>query len=218
MKYFLLLCIGLVFMFSCKKQENKSSTKTPIDQLPYFISSDFTPHWYTSSNLEGKHKIPDFKFINQNGDTITNESYKNTIYIVDFFFTVCPGICPQLTKNMSLIQDKYIDDQEVRLLSHTVMPWHDSVPVLKEYAVKNGINQEKWNLVTGNKEEIYRIAREGYFADEDFVKTKDADSFIHTENFILVDKNGYIRGVYNGTIPLDVKRLMRHIEILKTEV
>ncbi len=218
MKYFFWTCMVLVILFSCKKQEKVISPHTSVNKLPYFVSSDFTPHWFAISDLKGKHKIPDFNFINQNGDTITNETYRDKIYIADFFFTICPGICPQLTKNMGLIQNTYVDDQEVNLLSHTVMPWHDSIPVLKEYALRNNINDEKWNLVTGDKDEIYKIAREGYFADEDFVKTQDTDNFIHTENFILVDKKGYIRGVYNGTIPLDVKRLMRHIEILKKEV
>ncbi len=216
MRQFLLILLCVVLVFSCKKQNNVI-TKTSVSKLPYFVSSDFTPQWYASSDLDGKHKIPYFSFLNQNGDTITNKTYKGKIYIADFFFTICPGICPQLTKNMSMIQDVYKNDNEIQLLSHTVMPWHDSIQVLKEYGIRNDIDSKKWNLVTGDKDEIYEIARKGYFADEDFVKTKDENNFIHTENFILVDRQGYIRGVYNGTIPLDVKRLLRHIEILKKE-
>jgi protein SCO1/2 len=97
------------------------------------------------------------------------------------------------------------------------MPWTDSIPVLNAYAKRNNINDKKWNLVTGNKNKLYSMARDGYFADEDFVKTKDVSQFIHTENFILVDGQGFIRGVFNGTIPMDIKRLIRHIEILKKE-
>ena len=155
--------------------------------------------------------------MNQNGDTITNETYKNKIYVADFFFTSCPGICPKLTKNMGVIQERYKNDKDVLLLSHTVMPWTDSIPVLNAYAKRNNINDKKWNLVTGNKNKLYSMARDGYFADEDFVKTKDVSQFIHTENFILVDGQGFIRGVFNGTIPMDIKRLIRHIEILKKE-
>ena len=129
----------------------------------------------------------------------------------------CPGICPKLTKNMGLIQEKFKQDKDVMLLSHTVMPWRDSVPVLKAYAIENSIDSAKWNLVTGNKDEIYNLARTGYFADEDFVKTQDKDAFIHTENFVLIDKKGRIRGVYNGTLELETKRLIRHIEMLKKE-
>ncbi|WP_074409230.1 SCO family protein [Aquimarina megaterium] len=217
MRLFLSLFISTILVCSCKKQEDKATVKHTVDKLPYFIASDFTPQWLTASDLEGKHKISSFSFINQNGDTITNDTYKGKIYVADFFFTICPGICPKLTKNMNLIQETYKDDNAIKLLSHTVMPWHDSVPVLKEYAIKHNIDHRKWNLVTGDKDEIYTIAREGYFADEDFIKTQDENNFIHTENFILVDTQGYIRGVYNGTIPLDVKRLMRHIEILKKE-
>lgn len=208
----------LIIMYSCIGEEKKETNTLYENKLPYFISSDFTPRWYSNLNeLKGKHKIPPFAFINQNGDTVTNKTYKNKIYVADFFFTTCPGICPKLTKNMSIIQDNYKEDSDILLLSHTVMPWKDSVPVLQAYAKKNNIDKNKWNLVTGDKDEIYKIAREGYFADEDFVKTKDESQFIHTENFILIDTQGYIRGVYNGTIPIDVKRLIRHIEILKKE-
>lgn len=183
-----------------------------VKQLPYFNSADFTPEW-----KKGTHKIPNFSFTNQNGKTITNKTYQGKIYIADFFFTTCPGICPKLEKNMSLLQDTYISDNVIMLLSHTVMPWVDTIEKLKTYAETNAVNSGKWNLVTGERDEIYEIARKGYFADEDFKKTQDESDFVHTENFILVDKEGYIRGVYNGTIEVDVKRLMRHINILKSE-
>ncbi len=104
------------------------------------------------------------------------------------------------------------------LLSHTVMPWKYTVALLKDYEKNNNIDSEKWNLVTGEKDELYSIARNGYFADEDFTKTQDESEFIHTENFILVDTEGFIRGVYNGTLEIDVERLIRHISILKKEI
>ena len=209
----------IIFLFVVFNSCNKGLKKEPnTDKLPYFISSDFTPTWFKDSReIKGKHKIPNFSFLNQNGDKITNETYKNKIYVADFFFTSCPGICPKLTKNMGVIQERYKYDNDVLLLSHTVMPWTDSIPVLNAYAKRNNINDKKWNLVTGNKNKLYSIARDGYFADEDFVKTKDVSQFIHTENFILVDGQGFIRGVFNGTIPMDIKRLIRHIEILKKE-
>ena len=166
---------------------------------------------------EADYSIDDFSFINQENDTITKDSLLGSIYVANFFFTSCPGICPKLTKNMGVIQERYKNDKDVLLLSHTVMPWTDSIPVLKAYANRNNINDKKWNLVTGNKNKLYSMARDGYFADEDFVKTKDVSQFIHTENFILVDGQGFIRGVFNGTIPIDIKRLIRHIEILKKE-
>jgi len=119
---------------------------------------------------------------------------------------------------MSTLQEHYKNDNDILLLSHTVMPVKDSVPVLKQYAIDNEIISGKWNLVTGDKNQIYDLARTSYFADEDFVKTQDEDAFIHTENFILIDKKGRIRGVYNGTIELEIKRLIRHIDLLKKEV
>jgi protein SCO1/2 len=119
---------------------------------------------------------------------------------------------------MNILQEAYKDIDAVLLLSHTVMPWVDTVEKLKTYAINNNVHSKKWNLVTGDKDELYTIARNGYFADEDFKKTQDESEFIHTENFILVDKEGYIRGVYNGTIELDLQRLMRHIKLLQKEV
>ena len=202
----------LLSFLSCKNQ-SKDTTVSEITKLPYFNSPDFTPEWEIPT-----HKIPEFSFINQNGEIVNNATYTGQIYIADFFFTSCPGICPKLTKNMASLQEEYKSDNIIKLLSHTVMPWKDSITVLKEYAKRNGVNDEKWNLVTGNKDVLYNIARTGYFADEDFIKTQDDSNFIHTENFILVDKKGYIRGVYNGTLEVDVLRLKRHIDILRKEI
>lgn len=206
--FFIVFALSL-FLFSCNHQ---TSDKNKKSTLPYFNGSDFTPEWESSH-----HKIPAFSFVNQEGHTVNNKTFKGHIYVADFFFTSCPGICPKLTKNMLSLQDFYKNDNSIMLLSHTVMPWRDSVPLLKEYAKKYHINSKKWHLVTGDKDQIYQIARKGYFADKDFVKTQNESSFIHTENFILVDKNGCIRGVYNGTLEVDVARLKRHVAILKNE-
>ncbi|HEX9602063.1 MAG TPA: SCO family protein [Mariniflexile sp.] len=206
---FVILLMGLT-IFSCKQKVKETHA---LAQLPYFNSPDFTPEWTNKT-----HKIPDFSFTNQHGKTITNKTYQGKIYIADFFFTTCPGICPKLTKNMSILQDSYKADNKVMLLSHSVMPWVDTVDKLKDYAEKNGVDDTKWNLVTGDKDSLYNMARNGYFADEDFNKTQDKNGFIHTEKFILVDKEGYIRGVYNGTLEVDIERLKRHIEILEGEI
>ena len=213
MKSFFLLIIFTI-CFSCNERVNNTSkveeTQVSFTTLPYFDSSDFTPKWNKVA-----HRIPEFSFTNQEGVTINNATYKGKIYVADFFFTTCPGICPKLTKNMNILQDAYKHNDDILLLSHSVMPWVDSVEKLKTYAENNNVDSKKWNLVTGDKDELYNIARNGYFADEDFKKTKDKTEFIHTENFILVDKEGYIRGVYNGTIELDLQRLMRHIKLLQ---
>lgn len=213
----LLLALIVSGVVSCAhRHQSKEKTEfvenTGVTKLPYFNSAIFTPEWE-----KGRHKIPDFSFTNQNGEIVTNKTVEGNIYVADFFFTICPGICPKLTKNMGILQEEYKDDPAIKLISHSVMPWSDTVEKLAVYAHEHGVHLPQWHLVTGNKDAIYEIARNGYFADEDFVKTQDEDGFIHTENFILVDKEGYIRGVYNGTLELEVKRLIRHIEILKTE-
>jgi protein SCO1/2 len=212
MKNYILIVVVILFVSCIEDKKKKDVALNLVTELPYFDSADFTPRWE-----KPEHKIPKFSFINQNGETVTNKDYYGSIYIADFFFTTCPGICPKLEKNMSLLQEYYKNEDAIKLLSHTVMPWVDDVVKLKKYEEHNNINAQKWNLVTGDRDALYNIARNGYFADEDFVKTKDESEFIHTENFILVDKEGYIRGVYNGTIELDIKRLIRHIDILRKE-
>ena len=206
-KYYIVL---IVVLCSCKKSIDKVEQQNV--SLPYFNTPDFTPEWGRAV-----HKIKTFSFLNQNDITITNKTFEGKIYIANFFFTSCPGICPKLAKSMNNLQEVYKNDNDIMLLSHTVMPWQDSVPTLKRYAINNKVNDKKWYLVTGNKDDLYDIARTSYFADQDFNETKIPADFIHTENFILVDKKGYIRGVYNGTLPLDVKRLQRHITSLKRE-
>lgn len=162
------------------------------------------------------HTIADFKLINQNGDTITEEDYKNKIYIADFFFTTCPSICPIMTDNMVNIQKEIMPYDDVMLLSHSVTPKIDSVPQLKKYALEKGVNDKKWNLVTGDKKQIYELARKSYLA-----VLNDGDGgpydMIHTENFILVDKKRRIRGFYDGTKDEDMDKLMHDLEVLKAE-
>ncbi len=162
------------------------------------------------------HKIADFKLTNQNGKTITQTDYDGKIYIADFFFTTCQTICPIMTDHMYQIQKEIINDDEVMLLSHTVTPEIDTVAQLKRYAKLKGVNDAKWNLVTGDKAQIYQLARKSYLA----VKTDgngDAFDMIHTENFMLIDKKRQIRGFYDGTNAEDIARLLEDLKILKKE-
>lgn len=162
------------------------------------------------------HTIAPFSLINQNGDTITEADYNDKIYIADFFFTTCPTICPIMTGHMEQIQQAILDDPEVMLLSHTVTPEIDSVPQLKAYALKKGVIDSKWNLVTGAKKQIYELARKSYLAAK---STGDGGTFdmIHTENFVLVDKERRIRGFYDGTSAEAMEELMEDLSILKSE-
>lgn len=189
---------------------------TPKKTLPIYQPAMVNAELVDSSlqYVKKYHSIANFSLTNQNGETITQENYKNKIYIADFFFTTCPTICPIMTKNMGEIQSKIVKDTNVLLLSHSVTPDIDSVAQLKKYALEKGVIDTKWNLVTGSKKEIYELARKSYLA----VKT-DGDGgpydMIHTENFILVDKEKRIRGFYDGTKTEDIEKLLSDLEILK---
>ncbi len=168
----------------------------------------------TLQHVKKYHTIADFSLTNQNGETITQENYTNKIYIADFFFTTCPTICPIMTKNMANIQKQVLNDKDVLLLSHSVTPDIDSVAQLKKYAIEKGVLDSKWNLVTGDKKQIYELARKSYLA---VLTDGDGGPFdmIHTENFILVDKERRIRGFYDGTKVEDIEELMADLAILK---
>ena len=170
----------------------------------------------TLLDIRKYHTIADFSLTNQNGEIVTQNNYTNKIYIADFFFTTCQTICPIMTDHMFQIQNEILTDDEVLLLSHTVTPEIDSVEQLKRYAIEKGIVDRKWNLVTGDKKQIYDLARKSYLAVKTF---GDGDQYdmIHTENFMLIDKSRQIRGFYDGTKAEDIERLLNDIKILKKE-
>lgn len=184
--------------------------------LPIYNPNNFNATLVDSTiqHVKKYHKIANFSLTNQNGKTITQNDYKDKIYVADFFFTTCPTICPIMTDNMYQIQKEFINDDDVMLLSHSVTPVKDSVPRLKEYAKIKGVNDAKWNLVTGNKKHIYELARKSYFA---VLSHGNGDEFdmIHTENFILIDKKQRIRGTYDGTNPESIDSLITAIKKLK---
>ncbi len=185
-------------------------------QLPVYNPSDFNPELVDQNlqNISENHTVADFELINQNGKTITQEEYKNKIYVVDFFFTSCPTICPLMTNNMVKLQVEFIDNNEIMFLSVSVTPEIDSIAVLREYADRNGVLDAKWHITTGDKKHIYGLARKSYFA---VVEQGDGglQDFIHTPNFILVDKKKQIRGIYDGTDENGIRRLIEDINILR---
>lgn len=196
-------------------------TKKPQQvTLPYFDMPDFSPTWPDKNTdaYQNLHTIPAFSFNDQDGNNITDMTVDNKIYVVDFFFTRCGSICPKMTNNMGKVATAFLKDQNVIMLSHSVTPELDNTMVLKKYAEAKGIINPNWHLLTGNKNQIYEIARKGYFADDATGYNKDASEFLHTENFILVDRHRHIRGVYNGTIDFEVDNLVRHIKLLEREV
>ena len=187
----------------------------PKKTLPVFNPSDVNPELVdtTVQYVRKYHAVSDFLFINQNGDTITQKNYEGKIYVADFFFTTCGSICPKMTTNMIDIQTAFINNPKVMLLSHTVFPEMDSVSVLKAYAKKNGVIDTKWNLVTGDKKEIYSMARKSYLAVK-LGKPEELYDMVHTENFILIDAKRQIRGFYDGTDKKEIQRLIEDIHFL----
>ena len=158
------------------------------------------------------HKISNFEMTNQNNELVTEKNYDNTIYIADFFFTTCPSICPIMTGNMVFLQNE-LDQEDVMFASFSVTPEIDSVEVLKKYAIEKGVDDNRWNLMTGDKKEIYTLARKSYLVAKENPNAGSHD-MIHTENFVLVDKEKRIRGYYDGTSIDDMNLLLSDIEIL----
>ncbi|WP_445456222.1 SCO family protein [Flavobacterium sp. HNIBRBA15423] len=198
--------IIFIGIYSLLKPQKKLKLFTPRDVNPELVDS-------TIQHIGYNHTIPDFSFTNQNGKTITQADYKDKIYVADFFFTTCPSICPIMTNNMVWLQEKIKDNPKVMLLSHSVTPDIDNVAVLKAYAKEKGVIDEKWNLVTGNKKDIYYLARKSYLV----VKTgnpKELYDMVHTENFVLIDQKRRIRGFYDGTNLEEVEKLYEDILFL----
>lgn len=206
---FVLSTIIIIIIYNVLKPEER----LPIYQ-PNMVNNELVDS--TVREVRKYHTIANFNLLNQNGDTITRDFYKDKIYVADFFFTTCQTICPIMTNHMLKIQEKIKNDPEVFLLSHTVIPEADSVPQLKKYAKEKGVIDSKWNLVTGDKKQIYDLARKSYLAAK---SEGDAGPFdmIHTENFVLVDKKNRIRGFYDGTDPKAIENLLHDISILKKQ-
>lgn len=206
----------LLLVVSCKKSIEKNSR---VDTLPYYNEATFTPLWLEKGDnrIATLHQIPDFELQNQNNQKITQATFEDKIYITDFFFTSCTGICPKMTNNMGVIQQAFKDDNDVVLLSHSVTPEHDTPQILQNYANAKGVIEGKWHLVTGSRDQIYNLGRNQYFVEEDLGIEKSNDEFLHTENFILVDKNKHIRGIYNGLNKTSIQQLIADIKTLKQE-
>lgn len=201
--------ISLPVFYHLVKVDKKLKVYNPVDVNPSLVDVSL-------KHITKDHTIADFELINQNGETITNNNYKNKIYVADFFFTRCQTICIAMAYNMSELQAYYKNDDDIMFLSHSVTPVMDSVSVLKEYAVRKGVIDGKWNVTTGSKKHIYELARKSYFA---VLESGDGgeNDFIHTEQFVLVDKERRIRGYYDGTEKEDMEKLKLDIALLKEE-
>lgn len=206
MKRIPLLILAFVF-FACGEKTRK---------LPYYNSADFTPRWEMHAG-EAFHQIRTFSLTTQANEKFTEKDMDGKICVVDFFFTSCPGICPKLATSMSGLQNEFARADDILLLSHTVTPEKDSVPVLQAYAVTNKVQYPKWKLLTGNRNDIYDLGRRYYFVEEDLGVNSDSTVFLHTENFVLVDKDRRIRGIYNALNPNSMLALRNDVKALRGE-
>ena len=182
------------------------------EQLPFYISPDFTPTFEEPKT--GSHKIKNFVFINQDSLPFGSDNLNGKIHIANFMFTSCTNICPIMTTNMTEVEKMFANNQNIQLVSFTVTPWIDNPDLLKRYKQEFTMNSSNWNFLTGNKSDIYRLARKSYFAEEEIGFTKDSTDFLHTEHFLLVDKTMRIRGIYNGTLRLEMQQLIKDIHLL----
>lgn len=205
---FILSIVIFTMLLSCSEQ-----------RLPYYHTAEFTPMWPGEENFseDTLHRIAPFHFTDQEGSAVTNKTVEGKIYVANFFFTACPSICPKMTNHLAKVQETFNSNDNVMLISHSVMPWADSVRQLQGFAQLHDIRYPQWRLVTGRQSEIYTLARQSYFAEEVAGYTRDSTNFVHTEHCLLVDKRGHLRGLYNGTLSLEVDRMIEDIRILLKE-
>jgi protein SCO1/2 len=193
------------------------SVLKPVEILPVYQPSAVSAALVSQEIRHQKkyHTISNFSLTNQNGQTVTHDTYKGKIYVADFFFTTCQTICPIMTSNMVELQDKLANNPDVLLLSHTVMPEIDTVAQLKKYAIQKKVNATQWNLVTGSKQEIYDLARKQYLVAKE--NPDDPLGLVHTENFVLIDTQKRIRGFYDGTQEKEMDRILHDIGVLQNQ-
>ena len=193
------------------------SVLKPVEILPVYQPSAVSAALVSQEIRHQKkyHTISNFSLTNQNGQTVTQDTYEGKIYVADFFFTTCQTICPIMTSNMVELQDKLANNPNVLLLSHTVMPEIDTVAQLKKYAIQKKVNATQWNLVTGSKQEIYDLARKQYLVAKE--NPDDPLGLVHTENFVLIDTQKRIRGFYDGTQTQEIDRILHDIGVLQNQ-
>jgi protein SCO1/2 len=186
------------------------------ESLPYYNDPYFSPLWKGETKFKSDtlHTVASFAFTDQEGEVVNNSTVQGKIYVANFFFTACPSICPKMTLNLGKVQDTFKGIEDVMVISHSVMPWSDSTSQLHEFANLHSVLHPQWRLVTGQKGEIYELARRSYFAEEVAGYKRDSTEFVHTEHCLLVDREGHLRGIYNGTLELEIDRMIDDIRIL----
>jgi protein SCO1/2 len=212
------LIVSSFFVFACKPIRQEA-IPLPIP-LPYYNTADFEPIFIKNKSevpLKINHLIDHFQFLNEDSVTLTQAIFENKIHVANFIFTSCGSICPVMTSNFKIVGESFKSDTNVVMLSYSVTPWIDKPFVLKNYKQKNRISNTNWHFLTGDKASIYKLARQSYFAEENIGFSKDSTEFLHTEHVILVDKSKRIRGIYNGTLSLEMRHLIEDIKTLELE-
>ena len=204
MKRFSKFFLIAYFFITCSKQK---------EGLPFYNSPDFTPIF--EKPKKDSHTINSFVFTNQNNESFGSKDLIGKIHVANFIFTSCTNICPVMTTNMTKVENEFTNDEDVELVSFTVTPWIDGPELLKRYKKDFTLNSDNWTFLTGDKNKIYKLARESYFAEEEIGFTKDSSDFLHTEHFLLIDKKMHIRGIYNGTLKLEMAQIIDDIKTLK---
>jgi protein SCO1/2 len=208
------ICISVgLWLTSCRQKENAAA-------LPYYNSPDFTPLFLSDADsIRAKvtHTLSNFRFTDQHGKTFGSQELKGKIHVANFFFTGCGSICPGMMQKLKKLNGSLRADPNVQIVSFSVTPWRDSVPKLKSYAELNGFQSPNWHLLTGDRAAIYTLARQAYFAEESLGFSKDSTDFLHTEHVLLIDPSLRIRGVYNGTLALDMEQLLIDLKNLQRE-
>ena len=220
MRYFILCLFSFLIACTSPTQNNITDQQTEDYVLPYYQTPDFKPLWLdsiTEAKQKIKHKIDTFSFQNQYNETITDKHVTGKVHVANFFFSICPSICPLMINEFETLQQTFKNTDDVVFLSYTVDPENDTPSALFTYAQAHGVIKDKWHLLTGNKTALYAHARFSYFAEKEESYTKHPEQFLHTENTILVDQNGFIRGIYNGTMPDETKRITLDINRLLRE-
>ena len=202
----------LLFAFSACKEENTG--------LPFYNTPDFTPVWLQPGDegYDKIHTIPPFSFTNQFGQNVSNKTTAGKIYVANFFFASCKNICPAMMDNLEKVEKAFKNNHKVLILSHSVTPLKDNVAALRKYGDERHINNNNWLLLTGDRDATYQLARQAYFADEAGGYGKKPDEFLHTENVVLIDTKGRIRGVYNASLAVEIDMLVEDIKLLQKEI
>ncbi len=213
------VALALVFALGGWRARSCGQAQRSDDGLPFYRTADFTAEWISPGEPRYADipTIAPFSFTDQQGTVVSNETLRGKIYVASFFFTQCKELCPRMAVNLRQVQNAFRTDDAVVLVSHTVMPSVDDVETLRTYAERNGVRPGKWHLVTGNQETIYGLARRSYFVEKRLGVAKKSNELLHTENMVLVDRHGRIRGIYNATVALDADRLIEEIRELERE-